>query len=77
MKNAMQKALIKKDIRSITANKRLFSVLLIVPLVITVILPSVFIIIIAFTPIESSRFAVSPHTAARANTSHRVEEYRC
>lgn len=50
----MKKALIKKDIRSITANKRLFSVLLIVPLVMTVILPSVFIVIITFAPIEST-----------------------
>lgn len=39
-----QSALIKKDIRSITANKRLLSVILIVPLVLTVVLPSVFVI---------------------------------
>jgi len=50
----MKNALIKKDIRSITANKRLFSVLLIVPLVMTVILPSVFIVVITFAPIEST-----------------------
>ena len=50
----MKNALIKKDIRGITANKRLFSVLLIVPLVMTVILPSFFIVILAFAPVEST-----------------------
>jgi len=54
MQSSMKNTLIKKDIRSIVANKRLFSVLLIVPLVLTVILPSVFIVIIAFAPIEST-----------------------
>lgn len=54
MKRSMEKALIQKDIRSITANKRLFSVLLIVPLVMTILLPSVFICITAFAPVESS-----------------------
>ena len=50
----MKNALIKKDIRSITANKRLFAVLLVVPLVMTVILPSVFIVTITFAPFEST-----------------------
>lgn len=54
MKSSMEKALIKKDIRGITSNKRLFSVLLIVPLVMTIFLPSVFICITAFAPMDST-----------------------
>jgi ABC-type Na+ efflux pump permease subunit len=48
----MQIALIKKDYQSIVANKRLFPVLLIVPLVFTVVLPTIFILAINFTPDE-------------------------
>jgi ABC-type Na+ efflux pump permease subunit len=48
----MQKAIIKKDFQSIVSNKRLFPVLLIVPLVFTVILPSIFIFAISFAPDE-------------------------
>jgi len=44
MINPKQIALIKKDLRGITSNKRLFSVMLIVPLIMSVFLPSVFII---------------------------------
>lgn len=50
MIRTMQTALIKKDIRSITANKRLFPVLIIVPLVMVIFLPTVFILTAAFTP---------------------------
>jgi ABC-type Na+ efflux pump permease subunit len=53
MINSMQKALIQKDIRAITSNKRLFSVLLIVPLVMIVFLPSVFILMVKFFPEDS------------------------
>jgi len=53
MINSMQMALIKKDIRAVTANKNLFLALLIVPLMMTVILPSIFMAIVAFTSIES------------------------
>lgn len=56
MINSMQRALIKKDLRSITSNKRLFSVLLIIPVVFTVVLPSIFIFVIAFAPMETSEF---------------------
>lgn len=45
-------AIIQKDIRSITANKRMFSTLLIVPLVLAVFLPSVFILTLHFMPEE-------------------------
>lgn len=56
MISSMQKAIIKKDLRSVTSNKRLFPVLIIVPLVLTVFLPSVFILIIHFAPDEMSDF---------------------
>lgn len=48
--NIKQLAIIKKDIRSITANKQLTSVMLIVPLVLTLILPTIFVIITVFMP---------------------------
>jgi len=54
MINSMQTALIKKDLRSITSNKRMFSVLLIVPLVMVVMLPSIFILAILFDPSGAS-----------------------
>ncbi len=54
--NSMQIALIKKDLRSITSNKRLFSVLLIVPLVFTLVLPSILILTVTFAPMETSDF---------------------
>jgi ABC-type Na+ efflux pump permease subunit len=50
----MQLALLKKDIRGITSNKQLFLGLLIVPLFMVVVLPTVFLMIIAFTPMESN-----------------------
>ena len=43
-------AIIKKDIRSITSNKRMFITLLIVPLVLTIFVPSVFILVFHFMP---------------------------
>ncbi len=49
MKHAML-AIIKKDFRGVTDNRRMFSALLIVPLVLTIILPSVFVFTIHFAP---------------------------
>lgn len=46
------RAIIKKDISGITANKRMFTALLIVPLVLMVFLPSLFILILHFAPDE-------------------------
>ena len=54
--NSRQFALIKKDIRSITSNKQIFAVLLIVPLVLTVVLPSIFILVLTQTPDAASDF---------------------
>ena len=48
--NRAMLSLMKKDFKGITANRRLFSAILIVPLVLTVFLPSVFIVLIHFAP---------------------------
>ena len=53
MINKMQIAIIKKDILSITANKRMLTVLIIIPLVMTVVLPIVFILIVLLLPVDS------------------------
>lgn len=49
MKNTMH-AIITKDFRSVAANRRLFPALFIVPLVLTIIFPSVFLFSIHFLP---------------------------
>ena len=49
MRGAMY-AVIKKDFRGIVSNRRLFSELLIVPLVLTIILPSIFVAAAHFAP---------------------------
>lgn len=49
MKTAMY-AIIKKNFRGVASNCRLFSALLIVPLVLTIVLPSIFVIAIHFVP---------------------------
>ena len=54
--NVGQFALIKKDIRGITSNKQIFAVLLIVPLVLTIVLPSIFVFVISFAPDAASDF---------------------
>jgi len=56
MINSIQIAIIKKDLRSMVFNKRLFPVLIIVPLVFTIVLPTIFIISIHFTTDEMSEF---------------------
>lgn len=56
--NAKQLALIKKDIRSITANKRVLSAMLAVPLALTIVLPSVFVIGAVLAPESTSDFRV-------------------
>ena len=49
MKTAMT-AIIRKDFRGVAANKQLFTSLLVVPLVLTVLLPSIFMLAFAFAP---------------------------
>lgn len=54
--NRMQLALIKKDIRGITSNKQVLSVMLIVPLALTIILPSMLVFITTLVPDAASDF---------------------
>jgi len=49
MINSMQAVIIKKDFRNIVTNRRLFPVLLLVPIIFTVVLPSIFILTVSFT----------------------------
>lgn len=46
--NIGQFALMKKDMRSVTSNKQVFAVLLIVLIVLTIALPSIFVFVISF-----------------------------
>ncbi len=48
--NTMQSALIRKDIRGITANKQLLVAMISVPIALTVVIPSIFIILLHFVP---------------------------
>jgi len=50
----MQTAIIKKDITGITGNKRLLSILCIVPLIMSVVLPMIFIFAIQMAPPEQT-----------------------
>lgn len=52
----MQSAILKKDIKTMTTNKRLFPVLLIVPIVFTVVLPTIFVLILSLTPVDTPNF---------------------
>ena len=54
--NAGQLAVMKKDIRGITSNKRVFTMLLVVPLVLSIVVPSVIILTAAFVPDAVSDF---------------------
>lgn len=49
MNHAMY-AVLKKDFRGIVSNRRLFTELLIVPLVLTIILPSICVVAVHFAP---------------------------
>ena len=54
--NVRQLAVMKKDIRGVTLNKQVFAVLLIVPLALTIVLPSIFVLVTAFAPDAASDF---------------------
>ncbi|WP_312060193.1 ABC transporter permease [Anaerotignum sp.] len=54
--NTKQLALIKKDIRGITSNKQVFMVMLIVPLALTIVLPSILVFVTALVPDAASDF---------------------
>lgn len=52
--NKMQLTLMKKDIRGVTSNKQVFSVMLIVPLALTIVLPSIFVFVLTLVPDAAS-----------------------
>lgn len=54
--NIKQLAIIKKDIRSITSNKQVFMVIMIVPLALTIVLPSILVFVITMVPDAASDF---------------------
>lgn len=54
--NTKQLALIKKDISSVTSNKQVFSVMLIVPLALTIILPSILVLATTLAPDAADDF---------------------
>ena len=81
MRTAMR-AMIRKDFRGIAGNHRLFSTLFIVPLVLTVLVPSVFLLVIHFMPEEAelSKFLDMLPISARLETpeatlSHMILNY--
>lgn len=49
-------AIIQKDLRQITTNKRMFLPILAVPIILTVLIPSIFVFTIHFMPEEISEF---------------------
>ena len=53
---AQQLALIKKDFRSITSNKQVFMVMLMVPLALTIVLPSIIVFVTVLVPESTSDF---------------------
>ena len=58
MKNQM-KAIIKKDLRGITSNHRMFVTLLVVPLVLTIFVPTIFLLAIRWKCFPGSLAAIS------------------
>ena len=53
---AQQLALIKKDFRSITSNKQVFMVMLMVPLALAIVLPSMIVFVTVLVPDSTSDF---------------------
>ncbi len=56
MFNNRQKAIMVKDVRGITENKRYFSVLTILPLIFSVVFPTIMLLTVLLSPTDSSSF---------------------
>lgn len=56
MSNQMQIAIMKKDVQSTFANKNLFATILILPIIMAIVLPTVFVLIIGLMPLDSAAF---------------------
>lgn len=53
MFHTMQWAIIKKDLKSITSNKQALATILLVPLALTIMLPTIFIMLVRFVPLDA------------------------
>lgn len=56
MTKTMQKAIILKDLRTIATNKRMLAVLLIVPLIMMVVVPTIIVLTLSLAPLNSPDF---------------------
>ena len=72
--NVRQLAVTKKDIRSVTLNKQVFAVLLIVPLALTIVLPSIFVLVTAFAPDAASDFQKILDMLPADNVAHSQQQ---
>lgn len=72
--NVRQLAVIKKDIRGVTLNKQVFAVLLIVPLALTIVLPSIFVLVTAFAPDAASDFQKILDMLPADNVAHSQQQ---
>lgn len=74
--NVKQLALIKKDIRSITSNKQVFMVMLMLPLALTIVLPSIIVFVTVLVPEATSDFQkllnMLPVTAGEYNQEQMI-----
>ncbi len=74
--NTRQLALIKKDIRSITSNKQVFMIMLIVPLALTIVLPSILVFVTVLFPESATDFQtllnMLPITEQRGNQEQMI-----
>ncbi|MCI5901805.1 MAG: ABC transporter permease [Blautia sp.] len=74
--NTQQLALIKKDIRSITSNKQVLMVMLMVPLALTIVLPSVIVFVTVLVPESTADFQrllnMLPVTAGEHNQKQMI-----
>lgn len=74
--NRMQLAIIKKDLRGITANKNIFATLLIVPFVFSVFFPLLMILLMRYAPADSMDFqkmlALLPSAADAADPAREL-----
>lgn len=74
--NVKQLALIKKDIRSITSNKQVFMVMLMLPLALTIVLPSIIVFVTVLVPEATSDFQklldMLPVTAGKQNQEQMI-----
>lgn len=76
--NRQMAAIIKKDITGIVSNRRMLITLLVVPLVLTIVVPSVFLVTMHFVPAEHADFQklldMVPFTVPQGNMEETVAQ---